>query len=236
MIGSLIEKQLTTPQQHPLSLNALLSACNQSSNRDPVVSFGDRLVEQALARLKDAGLVHFVHPSHGRSTTRYAQALDEQLSLDRRRLAVIAALVLRGPQTAGELRARTERMAAFAGIGDIESELRAMAGGPEPLVSRLPRRPGQKEERWAQLLSVGGPDGASGADLGAGADSETGPPAPAGSLAALQVAAAGGPGGSSNSSADQGGPAAPAGEVAALRADVTALGAALESLQAGRTA
>ena len=69
MVGSLIEKQLTTPQQYPLSLNALLSACNQSSNRDPVVSFGDRLVEQALARLKDAGLVHFVHPSHGRSTT-----------------------------------------------------------------------------------------------------------------------------------------------------------------------
>ena len=185
----------------------------------------------------------------GARRRRYAQALDEQLGLNRRRLAVLAALMLRGPQTAGELRARTERMAAFAGIGDVDSELQAMAGGPEPLVSRLPRRPGQKEERWAQLLSAGGPGSASRTD-DAGADVETGSPGPAGSAAPFQGAAAGTLSGSSNSSADQGGVAALTGEVGALRAEVAALAgevaalwaevaalrAALESLDAGRPA
>ncbi len=116
MIGCLIEKELTTPQQYPLTLNALVAACNQSSNRDPVVTYGEGPVQQVLRQLKDAGLVRFVHPSHGRSVIRYAEVFGEHLGLDRRRLAVVAVLVLRGPQTAGELRARTDRMADFEGI------------------------------------------------------------------------------------------------------------------------
>jgi uncharacterized protein YceH (UPF0502 family) len=152
VIGSLIEKQLTTPQQYPLSLNALVQACNQVSNRDPVVSYDERMVDETLVSLKEAGLVRFVHPSHGRSVTRYRQVLDEQLGLDNQQLALMAVLLLRGPQTGGELRARTERMAAFEGVSALEAELSRLGTGPEPLVVRLPRRPGQKEERWTQLL------------------------------------------------------------------------------------
>jgi hypothetical protein len=118
-----------------------------------VVRYSVRDVEQAVVSLKDAGLLHFVHPSHGRSVTRYAQALDEQLRIDVQRLALMAVLLLRGPQTAGELRARTDRMAAFDDSAAVDAELEAMGGAPEPLVLRLPRRPGQKEERWMQLLS-----------------------------------------------------------------------------------
>jgi uncharacterized protein YceH (UPF0502 family) len=157
VVGGLAEKQLTTPQQYPLSLNALVLACNQTSNREPVVDYEESLVEVALSSLKAGGWVRFVHPSHGRSVIRYRQVLDEKLGLDERRLALMAVLLLRGPQTGGELRARTERMADFESIAAIESDLERMAAEPEPLVVRLPRRPGQKEERWAQLLT-GEPD------------------------------------------------------------------------------
>jgi uncharacterized protein YceH (UPF0502 family) len=153
VVGSLIEKQLTTPQQYPLTLNSLVLACNQSSNRDPVVEYEEQGVEQTLSSLKEAGLVRFVYPSHGRSVTRYRQVLDERLALERARLAILAVLLLRGPQTVGELRTRSERMAAFDGIGAVEAELRAMRDAPEPLVARLERRPGQKEERWTQLVA-----------------------------------------------------------------------------------
>jgi hypothetical protein len=152
IIGSLIEKQLTTPQQYPLTLNALVQACNQLSNRDPVVSYDERLVDETLVSLKEAGLVRFVHPSHGRSVMRYRQVLDERLALDNQQLALMAVLLLRGPQTVGELRTRTERMAVFEGISALDVELARLAGGPEPLVAQLARRPGQKEERWTQLL------------------------------------------------------------------------------------
>jgi len=153
VIGSLIEKQLTTPQQYPLSLNALLLACNQSSNRDPVVEFDEPTVDNALVSLKAEGLVRFVHPSHGRSVTRYEQLLGEQLALSERQLALIAVLMLRGPQTVGELRSRTERMCDFDGVNDIDLELERLKKLPEPAVERLSRQPGQKEERWTQLLT-----------------------------------------------------------------------------------
>src|SRR6185437_3717095 len=153
VIGSLAEKQLTTPQQYPLTLNALVVACNQTSNRDPVVVYDDSIVDGALSSLKEAGLLRFVHPGHGRSATRYRQVLDERFGLDARGLSVLAVLLLRGPQTVGELRARTERMADFGSLGDVEAELRGLASGPDPLVSRMSRRPGQKEERWTQLLA-----------------------------------------------------------------------------------
>jgi uncharacterized protein len=153
VVGSLIEKQLTTPQQYPLTMNALLLACNQSSNRDPVVDFDERMVDSALTSLKSAGIVRFVHPSHGRSVTRYRQVLEETLGLADTELALVGVLLLRGPQTAGELRSRTERMAQFDGIAAVESELDRLADRPDPLARRLSRRPGQKEERWIHLLT-----------------------------------------------------------------------------------
>jgi uncharacterized protein YceH (UPF0502 family) len=153
VVGCLIEKQLTTPQQYPLTLNALVAACNQSSNRDPVFNYDDGVVEAALASLRGVGLVRFLHPSHGRSVIRFAHALDERLGLDERALSVLSVLLLRGAQTAGELRVRTERTASFEGIGDVESELARLSAREEPLAVRLGRRPGQKEERWAQLIA-----------------------------------------------------------------------------------
>jgi uncharacterized protein len=153
VIGSLVEKQLTTPQQYPLTMNALVLACNQSSNRDPVVELDERTVDNALVSLKAAGLVRFVHPSHGRSATRYQHVLGEQLGLTEQQLALVAVLLLRGPQTGGELRSRTERMCEFEGITQVDLELERLSGLPEPVVVRLPRQPGQKEERWVHLLT-----------------------------------------------------------------------------------
>lgn len=153
IIGALVEKQLTTPQQYPLTLNALLAACNQTSSRNPIVSYEERLVDTTLAALKSRGLVRFVHPSHGRSATRYRQVLEEVLGLETTELALLAVLLLRGPQTVGEVRARTERMADFADLGHVMEVLDALAGRDEPLVTRLDREPGRKEERWAQLLA-----------------------------------------------------------------------------------
>jgi uncharacterized protein len=153
VIGSLAEKQLTTPQQYPLTLNALVLACNQTSNRDPVVSYDEATVQDALSSLKDGGLLRFVHPSHGRSVIRYRQVVDEVYGLDERSLSIIGVLLLRGPQTVGELRARTERMASFENLGDVESELERLSDRPDPLARRLARQPGRKEERWAQLLT-----------------------------------------------------------------------------------
>jgi uncharacterized protein YceH (UPF0502 family) len=153
VIGSLVEKQLTTPQQYPLTLNALVLACNQTSNRDPVVDYDDTLVETALSSLKGSGFLRFVHPSHGRSVTRYRQVMEEQFGLESRGLSVLAVMLLRGPQTVGELRTRTERMADFDDLRDIEAELNRLGDRPDPLVRRLQRHPGQKEERWAQLLT-----------------------------------------------------------------------------------
>ncbi len=167
VIGSLAEKQLTTPQQYPLTLNALVLACNQSSNRDPVVAYDETTVEVALSSLKEAGLLRFVHPAQGRSATRYRQVLDERFSLDSRSLSILAVLVLRGPQTVGELRARTERMADFGNLNDVETQLERLGSGSDPLVCRLSRRPGQKEERWAELLTSVTPEPSTTTDSGA---------------------------------------------------------------------
>lgn len=156
VVGALVEKQLTTPQQYPLTLNALVAACNQASSRDPVVSYDDPTVEDALVRLKEKRVVRFVHPSHGRSVTRYRQVLEEVLGLEPRQLALLAVLLLRGPQTPGELRTRTERMAGPGSLEEVEEELDELARRPEPLVVGLPREPGRKELRYAQLLTGAG--------------------------------------------------------------------------------
>jgi uncharacterized protein YceH (UPF0502 family) len=152
VLGSLIEKHLTTPTQYPLSLNALTLACNQTSSRDPITHYDEGTVRQALDRLKADGLARFVLPSHGRSVVRYRHALEETLALDARQLALLAVLLLRGPQTVGELRTRTERMATFDGTDQVEADLVGLSRWGDPLVTRLERQPGQKEERWAHLL------------------------------------------------------------------------------------
>jgi hypothetical protein len=147
-----VEKALTTPQQYPLTGNALQAACNQTSNREPVVTYDETTVQAALDELKDHKLVRFVLPSHGRSVVRYRHVLDEALGLDDRQCGILTMLLLRGPQTIGELRIRTERMTTFDSFDEIQHELDLLGGREEPLAANVGRRPGQKEERWATLL------------------------------------------------------------------------------------
>jgi len=152
VVGSLIEKELTTPQQYPLTLNALVAACNQTSNRFPVVTYDERTVEATVLGLKDQGVTRIVHPSHGRSATRYRQVLHEVLHLERPELALLGVMMLRGPQTLNELRTRTDRAADFADMAELERTLDGLAAREEPLVLRIPRQPGQREDRYAHLL------------------------------------------------------------------------------------
>ena len=154
MLGCLVEKQLTTPQQYPLSLNALVTAANQTTNRDPVVTLADDAVMAAVDELRGLHLLRVVLPSHGRSVKRYRHVLDEAYGLDAARSALLAVLLLRGPQTVGELRARTERMAELTSTGDVQGELAALAEHPAGLARLQPRRPGQKEDRWHQILAA----------------------------------------------------------------------------------
>ena len=160
MLGSLVEKELTTPQQYPLTLNALVLACNQSSNRDPVVDWDESTVHDAVTSAKTKGLARFVHPSHGRSVLRFRHELSERFGLERTALALLAVLMVRGPQTAGELRIRTERMVGFGSVSEVEEELAALARRQEPLVERLGRAPGQKEDRYRHLLGGDRPSSA----------------------------------------------------------------------------
>ena len=153
VLGCLVEKQLTTPQQYPLTRNALALACSQATNREPVMALDDEAVQQPLQELKELHLVRFVLPSHGKSVTRYRHVLDEMYGLDAARVALLAVLLLRGPQTPGELRARTGRMVEFDSLAALQAELEVLAAQPEPLVRLLSRRPGQKEDRWQQLLA-----------------------------------------------------------------------------------
>jgi hypothetical protein len=164
VLGCLVEKQLTTPQQYPLTGNALSLACNQATNREPVVAMDDEAVQRALDGLKAERLVRFVLPSHGRSVIRYRHVLGEVYGLEPGSVALLAVLLLRGPQTPGELRARSERMAAFTAVGDVHEQLDALASHPEQLVRLMPRRPGQKEDRWQQLLAQPWADTAGPAD------------------------------------------------------------------------
>jgi uncharacterized protein len=152
VLGSLAEKQLTTPDQYPLTLNALTLACNQRSSRDPVVSYSEQTVSDAVTGAKTKGFARFVHPSHGRSVIRYAHTLIDALGISDRQVALLAVLILRGPQTPGELRARTERMTEFSDLEDLERELGRLAGMDNPLAERLARRPGQSQDRYRHLL------------------------------------------------------------------------------------
>jgi uncharacterized protein YceH (UPF0502 family) len=149
VLGSLVEKELTTPDQYPLTLKAVLAASNQASNRDPVVDYDEGTVMATLDSLKGKRVIRFVLPSHGRTAVRYRHILNEALGLDTSQCALLAVLLLRGPQTVGELRARTERMTAFDSLEEIDHQLRFLSATAEPLAVSLGRRPGQKEERWA---------------------------------------------------------------------------------------
>lgn len=157
MLAVLIEKEATVPDSYPLTLNALRLGCNQTSNRFPVVSYEDRTVENALMALKSIGLVRFLHPSHGGRTIRYRHVADERWRLERNELAVLALLVLRGPQTVGELRARAERQLTPDGPSVEDALDNLAARSPEPFAVQLERRPGERERRWAHLL-CGEPD------------------------------------------------------------------------------
>lgn len=149
VLGSLMEKQLSTPEYYPLTLNALVAACNQKSNREPVMELSEPDVQRALDRLQDEKLVWKVM---GGRAVRYDHNLDLQWQLDRRSKALLTLLFLRGPQTAGELRGRSDRLHEFESIGEVEETLQWMSAPPSPFVRELARRPGQKESRWAHLL------------------------------------------------------------------------------------
>ena len=152
IVGSLVEKQLTTPEYYPLTLNALTAACNQKSNRDPVMSLGETEILAAVDSLRDKNLVYLFYGS-GSRTVKYKHMLPSVYDLDAGGVAIMAVLLLRGPQTIGELRERTGRLHEFSGLGEVQEALDSLIRRDEALVIQLERQPGQKEARYAHLLS-----------------------------------------------------------------------------------
>ncbi len=153
ILGSLIEKEIATPEYDPLTRNALVAAANQKSNRDPVVDYDEDTVAETLERLRDAGLVAQITGA-GLRVPKYRELFGEALNLGRRETALLCVLMLRGPQTLGELRERAGRLHPFSDLEEVESVLeRLIAWEPEPLVARLARQPGTKEPRFVHLLS-----------------------------------------------------------------------------------
>jgi uncharacterized protein YceH (UPF0502 family) len=157
VLGSLLEKERTVPATYPLTMKALVSACNQTSSRDPLMDLTEADVETAVDVLKAHKLVRKVLPSHGNRSVKYRQVAVEALTVDEPQRAVLTVMLLRGPQTPQELKTRTDRLHAFATPEAVEEVLTDMAGWGDPLVRLLPRRPGQRDARWAHLLS-GEPD------------------------------------------------------------------------------
>jgi len=149
VLGCLIEKQRTTPDAYPLSLNSLRLACNQATARDPVVAYEEREIKAALDRMSNRGWTRFASGASSRAL-KYRHLLDEALELSRPELSLLGVLMLRGPQTVGELKQRSERLHRFESIAEVAQTLDTLA--QRELVERLERRPGQKEERWRQLL------------------------------------------------------------------------------------
>jgi uncharacterized protein YceH (UPF0502 family) len=152
-LGALVEKELSTPEYYPLSLNALTNACNQKNNRQPVMGLEDSDVVRALDGLNSQGLAEKIYKA-GSRVAKYQHTMDAKLSLRRREMAVIAELLLRGPQTPGELRNRSERMYQFKSLEEVDETIHSLTDErPEPLVVLLPRMTGQKEQRYAHILS-----------------------------------------------------------------------------------
>lgn len=152
VVGALIEKQLTTPEYYPLTMNALVAACNQKSNRDPVVSYSEQTVQKAVDDLREKNIVYVFYGSTSR-VPKYKHILPQALELDERETAVMCVLMLRGAQTLGELRERTGRLYEFSGLGEVQETLDSLVRRDEPLVVKLERQAGQKEARYAHLLS-----------------------------------------------------------------------------------
>jgi len=153
VLGALIEKDLATPEYYPLSLNALTNACNQKSNRDPVVAFDDATVRSALESLRDEGFAVFVSES-GSRVLKFRHRLSERLNLSIGELAVLSVLILRGPQTVGELRGRAANLHNFADLEAVQHTLGKLAARePDPLAAQLPKPPGTKEPRWCHLFA-----------------------------------------------------------------------------------
>ena len=153
VLGSLVEKDITTPDYYPLSLNALVNACNQKNNRDPIMNLEEGSVRQALSSLQEKRLAG---PAGGADSrvTKYEHRLQEVFNFDRREIAVICVLLLRGPQTPGELRGRTERMYRFETLDDVQSTIQHLTDRQPSLVRVLPRQPGTKESRYVHLFAV----------------------------------------------------------------------------------
>jgi len=152
VLGALVEKEITTPDYYPLSLNALANACNQKSNREPVMNLDEEDVRQALDGLNRMGLAGAARGADSR-VTKYEHRLQEAFNFERRETAILCVLLLRGPQTPGELRGRTERMYRFNELEDVQTALRRLMERQPPLVKALPRQTGTKELRYAHLLS-----------------------------------------------------------------------------------
>jgi hypothetical protein len=152
VLGCLIEKQRTTPDQYPLSLNALRLACNQSTNRDPVVDYDEATIRAAVERLSRRGWVRLASGAGSRAV-KYRHLFDEALGLSGPEISLLAVLMLRGPQTASELKQRTERLNRFESPAEVEATLDGLIG--RELAARLPRRPGEKGQRYTQLLGGG---------------------------------------------------------------------------------
>jgi uncharacterized protein YceH (UPF0502 family) len=153
VLGCLIETRLTTPDQYPLTLNALRLACNQSTNRDPVTRYDENTVRDAAQRLTRYGLARLAS-GHSSRAVKFRHLAEEALGVDQAQVALLGVLLLHGPQTPGELRLRSERLAGFASLVEVEAALAQLAD--RGYVRRLERRPGQKEERFEQLLGGGG--------------------------------------------------------------------------------
>jgi uncharacterized protein len=153
VLGALIEKQITTPEYYPLTLNALTLACNQKNNRNPVTSYDEQTVADAVESLRVKNLAYVFYGSNSR-VPKYKHVVPEIFHLSHSELSLMCLLMLRGPQTPGELHSRSGRMFDFKGLEDVEETINSLiAKDPEPLVVRLPRQPGQKETRFAQLLT-----------------------------------------------------------------------------------
>lgn len=151
VLGCLMEKEVTVPDTYPLTVNALVSACNQSSNRAPVVSYGEAEVNAALVSLRERGLTRIVYSQSNRAA-KHRHVADEVLHLSPGEQAVVCVLALRGAQTVGEVKGRTERLFAFDDLAAAEAALDALASRDDPLVVKLPRQPGQKDIRYMHLL------------------------------------------------------------------------------------
>ncbi|MBI2710721.1 MAG: YceH family protein [Actinobacteria bacterium] len=155
VLGALMEKQSTTPEVYPLTLKGLVAACNQTSARNPVLRVEPYEAEQAVSALKERRLARVVHPAAGERATRYRHVVDEALGLSDPERAVLCMLLLRGPQTPGELRTRTERIHVFPTTTEVEAALASLATRDEPLVARAGRQPGAREHRWVAVIEEG---------------------------------------------------------------------------------